>query len=72
MSEFLIKKLQLQELAYSNGIPGARGGQYFLMSKNHIDFFPPLKKEIRHHLKILNLVSHGNVLPAQAKYIYFA
>ena len=70
MSEFLIKKLQLQELAYSNGVPGARGGQYFLMSKNHIDFFPTLKKEIRHHLKILNLVSHGNVLPAQAKYIY--
>ena len=31
MSEFLIKKLQLQELAYSNGVPGARGGQYFLM-----------------------------------------
>ena len=70
MSDFLVKKLQRQELAYSNNIPGTRGGQYFLMSKNHLDFFPALKKEIRHHLKILNIVSHGSKIPAQAKYIY--
>ena len=70
MSEFLIKKLQLQELAYSNNIPGARGGQYFLMSKNHINFFPPLKKEIHNHLQIINIVRHDSVAPSQAKYVY--
>ena len=70
MSEFLIKKLQLQELAYSNNIPGARGGQYFLMSKNHINFFPPLKKEIHNHLQIINIVRHDSVFPSQAKYVY--
>lgn len=69
-NNYLIKKLGHQELGYVGDIPGRRAGQYFLMSKQYLDFFPPLKKEIPQHLQILNLVSHGSNLPAQAKYIY--
>ena len=70
MADFLIKKLGLQELAYSKGIPGKRGGQYFFASKYYLDFFPPLKKEISQDLQILNIVTHNSDIPSQAKYIY--
>lgn len=73
MSDFLIKKLGHQELGYKNGtstIPGVSRGQYFLVSKRYLDFFPPLKKEIPQDIQILNIVSHNLELPAQAKYIY--
>jgi len=73
MSEFILKKLGHQELGYKNAkssIPGVSRGQYFLVSKKHLNFFPPLKKEIPQDLQILNIVSHGSTLPSQAKYIY--
>ena len=73
MSNFIIKKLGHQELAYKNATtntPGVSRGQYFLVSKKHLDFFPLLKKEIPQDLQILNIVSHGSNLPSQAKYIY--
>jgi len=73
MSYFILKKLGHQELGYQNTItstPGVSRGQYFLVSKKHLDFFPPLKKEIPQDLQILNIVSHGMSLPSQAKYIY--
>ena len=73
MSELILKKLGHQELGYKNATslnPGESRGQYFLISKNHLDFFPPLKKEIPQDLQILNIVSHGSSLPFQAKYIY--
>ena len=43
--EFFIKKLLHQELGYyrtNSDQPGTSRGQYFLISKNHLDFFPPL------------------------------
>ena len=73
MSDFFLKKLGHQELGYKNAntaIPGVSRGQYFLISKEHLDFFPPLKKEIPQDLQILNIVSHGKDIPSQAKYIY--
>lgn len=70
MNKFLIKKLGHQELGYKKGIPGKRGGQYFLVAKQHLNFFPFLKKEIPQDLQILNIVSHLSKLPTQAKYIY--
>jgi hypothetical protein len=73
MPEFILKKLGHQELGYENAnttIPGVSRGQYFLISKKHLGFFPTLKKEISQDLQILNLVSHGKDLPSQAKYIY--
>jgi hypothetical protein len=73
MSDFLIKKIGHQELGYKNStttIPGVSRGQYFLVSKKYLDFFPPLKKEIPQDIQILNIVSHNEILPAQAKYIY--
>lgn len=73
MLEFLIKKLGHQELGYKNSLttdPGVSRGQYFLVSKKYLEFFPPLKQEISQDLQILNLVSHGKILPTQAKYIY--
>jgi hypothetical protein len=73
MPEYILKRLGHQELGYKNAhttIPGVSRGQYFLISKKHLDFFPPLKKEISQDLEILNLVSHGKNLPSQAKYIY--
>ena len=70
MSKYLLKKLGHQELAYRSGEPGKRGGQYFLIAKPYLDFFPPLSKEIPQDLEILNIVSHGSNMPAQAKYIY--
>ncbi len=73
MSDFLIKKIGHQELGYENKTslePGVSRGQYFLVSKKYLDFFPPLKKEIPQDIQILNIVSHDQNLPAQAKYIY--
>jgi len=67
---FFIKKLGKQELAYSEGIPGKRGGQYFLISKNHLDFFPSLSRDILNDLQIINIVSHNSTFPHQAKYVY--
>lgn len=70
MSDYFIKKLRLNELGYVGGVPGKRGGQHFYISKNYLDFFPPLSKKIPQHLKILNIVRHNHNLPAQAKYVY--
>jgi hypothetical protein len=73
MSDFLIKKIGHQELGYKNNtsvVPGVSRGQYFLVSKKYLDFFPPLKKEIPQDIQILNIVSHDQNLPSQAKYIY--
>ena len=73
MTEFLLKKLQHQELGYKNSnatLPGVSRGQYFLVSKQHLGFFPLLKKEIPQDLQILNLVSHDRNTPSQVKYIY--
>lgn len=73
MNKFLVKKLGHQELGYKNAsseIPGESRGQYFLVSKKHLNFFPPLKKEIPQDLQILNIVSHSSNVPVQAKYIY--
>ena len=73
MNNFLIKKLGHQELGYKNKdskIPGESRGQYFLVSKKHLDFFPPLEQNIPQDLQILNIVSHLSTSPAQAKYIY--
>ena len=66
MEEYLIKQLGKQELAYSVRIPGKIGGQYFLVSKHHIDFFPPLSKDILNDLQIINIVSHDSSSPCQA------
>ena len=41
-----------------------------MVSKNHLDFFPSLSKNIPQDLQFLNIVTHGSVLPAQVKYIY--
>lgn len=73
MSNFFIKKLGHQELGYKNknsNIPGESRGQYFLVSKKHLNFFPPLEQEIPQDLQILNIVSHLSIYPTQAKYIY--
>ena len=73
MSNFIIKKLGHQELGYKNkttNIPGSSRGQYFLVSKKYLDFFPHLKKEIPQDLQILHIVSHGSNIPSQVKYIY--
>ncbi len=73
MQDYLIKKLKHQELGYSNkgsDEPGTSRGQYFLISKKYLNFFPPLSKDISQDLQILNIVSHEQVLPVQAKYIY--
>lgn len=71
--EFFIKKLLHQELGYfrsNSDQPGTSRGQYFLISKNHLDFFPPLSKNISQDIQLLNLVTHDSVYPAQVKYIY--
>ena len=73
MEKYLIKKLGHQELGYRNkdsNIPGVSRGQYFLVSKKYLDFFPPLKKEIPQDLQILNFVTHTSNTPSQVKYIY--
>ena len=73
MSNFFIKKLGHQELGYKNknsNIPGESRGQYFLVSKKHLDFFPQLEQRIPQDLQILNIVSHFSTSPTQAKYIY--
>ena len=73
MNKFFIKKLGHQELGYKNAsseTPGESRGQYFLVSKKHLNFFPPLEKEIPQDLQILNIVSHSSTIPAQVKYIY--
>ena len=73
MSNFLIKKLGHQELGYKNKYsqnPGVSRGQYFLVSKNYLEFFPELSKYIPQDLEILNIVTHDSDYPVQAKYIY--
>ena len=70
---FFIKKLLHQELGYyrsDSNEPGVSRGQYFLISKKFLEFFPPLSKDIPQDLQFLNLVSHDSNHPAQAKYIY--
>lgn len=70
MTEYLIKKLQTNELAYVEDRPGERGGQAFFITEQGRRLFPTLSTEVRNDTAILNIVTHDSDELHQAKYVY--
>ncbi len=70
---YFIKKVGHQELGYANrnaNIPGTSRGQYLLISKQYLDYFPKLSKKVLNDMQILNFVGPKNKVPVQVKYVY--
>ena len=60
MAEYLIKKLQKQELGYEGNVPGEARGQYFFIPKSSKHLFPNLLNTVTNDTEVLNIVTHDS------------
>jgi len=70
MPEYLIKKLQRNELAYVGEEAGRRGGQFFFITNEMQRLLPPLLPDILNDTAILNVITHDSDVVHQAKYVW--
>lgn len=69
MKKYYLKKLTPQELGYRAGKPGG-GGRYFYISKDCLDFFPPLSETVLNDSVILPVIPPFSDNKVYTKFVY--